>query len=149
MPRQTSDENTTNRQSEVVIKIGIDLFQAKVSSPYQFTIAGWAFSTQGKITSVEIYLAEQPLRILHYGLSRPDVPEHFQNPDIETNCGFRGVIELDRHTDIKDVFLTLKVVDQFGNTHSIPLKPIPDKTDHQSTATMMVDGEKRGIDGVR
>lgn len=57
-------------------------------------VHGWAFSTQGPIERIEVFLGTEPLGTVTYGLDRPDVAKAFPHEHHARHSGFSQAFDI-------------------------------------------------------
>jgi len=77
------------------------------------TVSGWAFGLVAPIASVEVFLGDQALGALKYGLPRPDLHASFKHPH-SSHCGFWGTLAYNAQ-QVGEENLIVRATDLFGN----------------------------------
>ena len=104
----------------------LDTPRAEITIIGVLDVAGWVFTTTGRIAYLQAFLDQTMIGIVEYGSPRPDIPETY--PACPTaNCGFHAQIRLDDHLSGVRRF-TLRAGDDHGNvrdfTCAVNLQPL-------------------------
>lgn len=108
-------------------------------------VGGWAFSEKGPIKSIEVFFDDIPLGSLTYGISRPDVAEHFKREEL-SHCGYAGSVILPTAAPGK-YELCIHITDRFGN-HTISSRPVTLAQPNLGDLDVRVQQTLRELNGV-